>query len=63
MLTIEYLREHGVYLVIPVYNGRENPNQEFVFGCEKSLNKFVTEWQRNPYAAEFAYHIQQRNMV
>ena len=59
MLLTEYLPEHGVYIVIPVINGRPDPLREFVFAHEAEQLAFIVAWWQNPIAAVFAYNAHQ----
>ena len=55
MLTVEYLQEYNLYLVIPVLNGRESEDTEYVFHNVLEAKNFIDCYYKNPCLAHFAY--------
>lgn len=56
MLTITYLSDVDLYMVIPVVRGREDLHYEYMFASEEMTRDFIRAWHRNRIAAIYAYH-------
>lgn len=58
MLTIEYLPDFDLHLVIPVNHitKRECQHTEYVFNTASEAKTFCKDWHKNPVDAGFKYY-------
>ncbi len=65
MLTVEFLKPHGLYLVIPIntFARKECQDSEFLFSDYLQAKAFIDYYLHNPIAAEFAYHVTEANRL
>lgn len=54
LLTVEFLHEHGLYMVIPC-EGRKECQIEYLFSNYLDAKEFIDAFLQNPCGAHFAY--------
>lgn len=59
MLTVEFIPGQNLYLVIPVFNGAETPDHEFVFDSFTSAKHFIDHYFLDPCIAVIDYELEQ----
>lgn len=62
LLTTQYLHEHGLYIVIPVFKNKE-VDHEYLFSDYMDAKEFIDFFFKNPFAADVAYQIRERNRL
>lgn len=62
LLTVEYLHDHGLYIVIPVFSRKESEH-EYMFSNFLDAKEFIDYFYKNPFAADVAYQIKERNRL
>jgi len=56
MLTVEYLKEHGVYIVTPVIGKKIVEEFDYIFAEASEVRDFANAWYINPSLAHFVYN-------
>lgn len=61
LLLTEYLEDHDLYMVIPVFDGKPSPDEEYMFSTEEDQKEFIDYYMKNPFSAVFAYNLRIEN--